>query len=174
PTVRWAAASGAPPVTRHTSVLVPPMSTVTASGYPAATAAADPARTPPAGPESSSATGTSAASAAGSRPAADVITSTSSASGPSRRRYSRQTGPSDALMTVVTVRSYSRNSGETSDEHDTSRSRPASAAATALSWAAFRSAWSRQTATSTPSSDNAATSLASTGSNSWPVASRRP
>ena len=51
------AGSGTPPSTRHTSVLVPPMSNVTASGKPAAAAAAAPARTPPAGPESSSAAG---------------------------------------------------------------------------------------------------------------------
>ena len=61
PTVRWAAGSGRPSRTRQTSVLVPPMSKVTASGKPAATAAAAPASTPAAGPDSSRAAGRSAA-----------------------------------------------------------------------------------------------------------------
>ena len=114
PIVRSAAGSGRPSTTRHTSVLVPPMSNVTASGKPAATAAAAPARTPPAGPDRRSAAGSSAASTAGSKPAAEVMTSTSSAIGSSAARYVRQTGRRYALTTVVTVRSYSRNSGDTS------------------------------------------------------------
>ena len=46
-----------------------------------------------------------------------------------------QTGCSAASATVVTSRSYSRNSGETSCEHTTSRPVAASACATARSWA---------------------------------------
>ena len=57
------------PGSRHTSVLVPPMSNVTASGKPHAAATAAAARTPPAGPESSSAAGRSAAVPAGHQPA---------------------------------------------------------------------------------------------------------
>ena len=71
----------APSSTRHTSVLVPPMSKVMASGKPlaAATAAAGPhARRP--GPTAAAPTGRSAASATGTSPPAEVITSTSSAS----------------------------------------------------------------------------------------------
>ena len=86
PTVRWAAGSGRPSMTRHTSVLVPPMSKVTASGKPAATAAAAPASTPAAGPDSSRAAGRSAASSSGTSPPADVITSTSGAKAASRCR----------------------------------------------------------------------------------------
>jgi hypothetical protein len=77
--VRPAAGSGSPPSTRQTSVLVPPMSNVTASEKPQAAATAAPARTPPAGPDSSRATGRSAAAPAGSNPPAEVITSTCSA-----------------------------------------------------------------------------------------------
>ena len=61
-TSRPGAGSGTPPRTRQTSVLVPPMSNVTASGYPQAAATAAPARTPPAGPDSNSAAGNRAAS----------------------------------------------------------------------------------------------------------------
>ena len=57
-TVRSAAGSGAPPRTRHTSVLVPPMSKVTASAKPHAAATSAAAATPPAGPESSRVAGT--------------------------------------------------------------------------------------------------------------------
>ena len=74
----------------------------------------------------------SAASASGTSPPADVITSTSSASASSAGRYGRHTGRSvRRSTTVVTMRSYSRNSGETSCEHATSRPVDASACATA-------------------------------------------
>ena len=91
-TDRSPAGSGAPPCTRHTSVLVPPMSKVTASGQPLATAEAAAARTPPAGPLSSSAAGIRAPSSRVARPPADVITSTSSATPASPSRYVRQVG----------------------------------------------------------------------------------
>ena len=89
---RPAAGSGTPSRTRHTSVLVPPMSKVMAPSKPAATAAADPAITPPAGPDSSNATGRSAASPVGMSPPAEVITSTSSATPDKPRRYERHRG----------------------------------------------------------------------------------
>ena len=85
-------ARGRPSRIRQTSVLVPPMSKLRASGQPQATATADAARTPPAGPESSRAAGTSTTSAAGTSPPALVITSTSPASPVSRRRYERSAG----------------------------------------------------------------------------------
>ena len=55
-------APGTPPCTRHTSVLVPPMSNETASPKPHACANAAAARTPPAGPERSRRAGCAAAS----------------------------------------------------------------------------------------------------------------
>ena len=55
------------------------------------------------------------------------------------------------MTTVVTVRSYSRNSGDTSWEHVTSWPWARNAAATACSWAGSRSAWSRHTATAAAS-----------------------
>ena len=65
----------------------------------------------------------------GTSPPADVITSTSSASGADAARgTARHTGRSAASATVVTMRSYSRNSGDTSCEHTTSM--PAGARAT--------------------------------------------
>ena len=63
-TRRSPAGAGRPPSTRQTSVLVPPMSKVTASSNPAPRAAAAAAMTPPAGPDSNKATGRSAASVA--------------------------------------------------------------------------------------------------------------
>ncbi len=74
------------PRTRHTSVLVPPMSKVTASGKPHASAMAAAAATPPAGPDSRSDTGTSAARSMGTSPPAEVITATSSAASASAAR----------------------------------------------------------------------------------------
>ena len=79
PIDRCAAGAGSPPCTRHTSVLVPPMSKVMASGKPLATAAAAAARTPAAGPDRRSAAGSVAATAAGRSPPAELITSTDSA-----------------------------------------------------------------------------------------------
>src|SRR2546421_3580132 len=171
--VRWAAGSGTPPRTRHTSVLVPPMSSVITSGNPAAMAAAAPAWTPPAGPDSSSVAGLAAAWSIGTRPPADVITRTSSAMVASRARYSRQVGPRWALTTVVTVRSYSRNSGETSLERHTGTPAEARRVARSRSWESSRSACSRQTASaSTP--PGTAGSSGDSGSSWAPVASRRP
>ena len=86
PAIRPGAGSGTQPRMRQTSVLVPPMSKVTASVNPAAAAWAAAATTPPAGPDSRRATGRSAASVAGTRPPAEVITTTSSANGSRRRR----------------------------------------------------------------------------------------
>ncbi len=156
PTSRCAAGAGDPSTMRHTSVEVPPMSKVTASGKPLAAATAAPARTPPAGPESSRAAGSSAASTAAMSPPAEVMTSTSSASSARPRRYDRQRGRSEALITVVTVRSYSRISGDTSCEQLTSRPRPRSTSATACSWPGSRSAWRRHTATAPTSSPTSA------------------
>ena len=72
----------------------------------------------------------------------------------------------------MTVRSYSRNSGETSCDTDTSNPAAPSSSATAFSCEGSRSACSRHTATaSTPSGISGA---APTGSISRPAASRRP
>ena len=80
------------------------------------------ARTPPAGPDRSSAAGSSAAT----RRAPDRRPRSSRAPVGERaepNRYGRHRGRSAAFTTVVTIRSYSRNSGETSCEHVTSRPR---------------------------------------------------
>ena len=88
---RSAAARAPRPCTRHTSVLVPPMSNATASGNPQASASAAAARTPPAGPDRSSRAGCAAASSSGTSPPADVITSTSPASGARPAQVGRST-----------------------------------------------------------------------------------
>ncbi len=93
--------AGTPPCTRHTSVLVPPMSNATASPKPHARATAAAARTPPAGPERSRRAGCAAASDNGTRPPADVITSTSSASGARLSRYGAHTERNAASAAVV-------------------------------------------------------------------------
>ena len=55
---------------------------------------------------------------------------------PARPRYARHTGRSAASTTVVTIRSYSRNSGDTSCEHtDVDARGRAAPSATARSWA---------------------------------------
>ncbi len=59
-----------------------------------------------------------------------------------RSRYGAHAGRRYALTTVVTMRSYSRNSGETSLDAVTSRPVARSAIATARSGSALRSAWS--------------------------------
>ena len=70
------AGAGRPSSTRHTSVLVPPMSKVTASGHPLATAAAAAGQHAARRAATAAATtGCSAAASAGTRPPADVITS---------------------------------------------------------------------------------------------------
>ena len=155
-------------------MLVPPMSKVMASGNPFATAAAAPARTPPAGPDSSNAAGSSAASATGSKPPAEVMTCTSSATSSMPRRYDRQSGRSVAFTTVVTVRSYSRISGDTSWEQVTSRPSARSVAATACSWDGFRSAWRRHTATPATSTGIDGSEPGSMRRSSRPSAARRP
>ena len=72
------AGAGTPSRTRHTSVLVPPMSNDTASRKPHASATTAAARTPATGPDSSNEAGRRTASSSGTRPPADVITRTSS------------------------------------------------------------------------------------------------
>ena len=78
---RCAAGSGTPPRTRHTSVLVPPMSNVDRVGKPHAAATAAAAAHAAGGPDSSRRGRDAAASRDRTSPPADVITSTSSASG---------------------------------------------------------------------------------------------
>ena len=89
------------------------------SRTPSATAAA--ARTPAGRARQQQRAGCSAASAerhepAGRRHHQHLVARASRA----RRRYARHTGRSAASATVVTMRSYSRNSGDTSCEHTTS------------------------------------------------------
>ena len=62
-----------PSWTRHTSVLVPPMSQVMTPPKPAAFAAPTPAVTPPAGPESTVWTGVRRARASGMTPPLDAM-----------------------------------------------------------------------------------------------------
>ena len=139
--------SGTRPRMRHTSVLVPPMSKLTASANPHAAAMSAAARTPPAGPDSNSAAAARAPPATGTSPPAEVITSASGANASSCMRYGAHTGSRNASTTVVTMRSYSRNSGLTSCEHTTSSDRTArNASATARSCRASRSECSRHTA----------------------------
>ena len=129
-------------------MLVPPMSKLTASANPHAAAISAAARTPPAGPESSSDAGSPRA--AGRRARGRRPTSSPALRSPRSRAASDsgvQTGSRNASTTVVTMRSYSRNSGLTSCEHTTSSDRAArSASPTARSWRGSRSACSRQTA----------------------------
>ena len=77
-------------------------------------------------------------------------------------------------MTVVTMRSYSRISGDTSWEQVTRSPRVRSTAATARSWAGSRSACRRQTATPETSAGTSGTASRSTGSSSSPSAPKRP
>ena len=72
------------------------------------------------------------------------------------------------------MRSYSRNSGDTSCEHVTSSPRAASSLATSCSWAASRSACSRHTATASTPSGTAGMLEGSSGSISRPCPSSRP
>ena len=154
PTRRPGAGSGTAPRTRQTSVDVPPMSNVIASGASLAAAIAAAASTPPAGPDNNSAAGSAAASVNGTSPPAEVITSTSRARGASRSRYARHAGRRYALTTVVRVRSYSRNSGDTSTEHVTSKSRDASDSANRRSDDGSRSLCMRQIAMASTSGGN--------------------
>ena len=114
-------------------MLVPPMSNATASGSPHAAATAAAARTPAAGPERSSRAGCSTASASGTSPPAEVITSTIPAAVDRRRSDGAHTERSAASATVVAMRSYSRNSGDTSWEQTTSTPRARRTSATARS-----------------------------------------
>ena len=121
---RVGAGAGTPPARGTRRCWCRPCRTTTASAKPHAAATAAAARTPPAGPDSSSRAGCAAASASGTSPPADVITSTSSASAREPARGTARTpARSAASATVVTMRSYSRNSGDTSCEHTTSRPR---------------------------------------------------
>ena len=105
-------------------MLVPPMSKLTASAKPHAAAivgrgahAARRAR------QQQRRRRAARRRSTGTSPPADVITSASGANAASWRRYGAHTGSRNASTTVVTMRSYSRNSGLTSCEHTTS-SRP--------------------------------------------------
>src|SRR5207245_3347618 len=120
-TTRSEAGSGTRPRTRHTSVLVPPMSKLTASAKPHAAAISAAARTPPAGPDSNN--DAAGAPDTGTSPPAEVMTSASDANAASCIRYGAHAGSRNASTTVVTMRSYSRNSGLTSCEHTTSSER---------------------------------------------------
>ena len=105
------------------------------------------------------------------------------AASPSRTfvRYLSSTGATYAFISVVTVRSYSRNSGRISDEIDTGRSGATEAAISAItrSWRPFAWALSRHTVSaSTPSatssstaSRTAASSIGSTIAPSAPIRS---
>ena len=173
PTVRAGAGSGTPPRTKQTSVLVPPMSKVTASGIAAR------GRDRGAGAHATGRSrqqqrrGHAAASPTPTSPPADVITSTFAATPTMRSRYGPHAGRKYALTTVVTMRSYSRNSGETSLDVVTSRPVARSAAATACSGSELRSEWSSTTATASTASGIAG-HAPSHASSSVPSASSRP
>src|SRR5204862_5209053 len=115
-----------------------------------------PATTPAAGPDSMVWTARRAASAADITPPLDSITCTGAvipmAASRSRnaRRYVLITGPTYADMTVVVARSYSRISGQISDDATTvieSGSVSRSNAATRSSCAGLAYEWRRQIAT---------------------------
>ncbi len=105
--------------TRQTSVDVPPMSRLITFRPCRAAVATRPA-TPPAGPDSTSRCALSSARGAGTLPPLDCITRNgavtpdSAAAFAARCMYPPMTGRSAALMTVVAVRGYSRNSRATS------------------------------------------------------------
>ncbi len=158
--------SGRPDTQTATSVDVPPMSNVRMRSNPAWDATNDAPLTPPAGPDSTVCTGFLHADSRLISPPSERTTwigaRTSAAASPSRTfvRYFSSTGATYAFISVVTVRSYSRNSGSISDEIDTGRSGATAAAisATTRSWRPFACALSRQTVSaSTPSATSSST-----------------
>src|SRR5207248_2975876 len=74
PTAPAPSASGAPPTTRLASALVPPMSSVSRSGWPTAAPTRRAPTTPPAGPESANDAACAAAPAGARVPPLEVIT----------------------------------------------------------------------------------------------------
>ena len=159
------------------------MSNVRMRSKPACDATNDAPLTPPAGPDSTVCTGLLHADSRLIRPPSDRTTwigaRTCAAASPSRTfvRYRSSVGATYAFMSVVTVRSYSRNSGRISDEIDTGRSGATEAAIspTTRSWRPFACALSRQTVSaSTPSATSsstaARTAAASIGSTIAPSA----
>ena len=179
--------SGRPDTQTATSVDVPPMSNVRMRSKPAWDATNDAPLTPPAGPDSTSGPGSCTRDSRLIRPPSDRTTwigaRTCAAASPSRTfiRYRSRVGETYAFISVVTARSYSRNSGRISDEIDTGRSGATEAAmsATTRSWRPLACAFSRQTVSaSTPSATSsstaartAAVSIGSTIAPSAPVRS---
>ncbi len=136
------------PESSATSVDVPPMSNVITLSIPASSAAYAAPVTPPAGPDNIVVIGARAAFSAEMIPPLDCITCTRTlaalrgvflADQTARMcswaplRYRLITGARYALITVVEVRSYSRNSGRISCETDTKYPWRLSAAATRFS-----------------------------------------
>ena len=154
---------------------------------PARPATKDAPLTPPAGPERTVWTAFLQADSRLISPPSDRTTwscaRTFSAASPSRTfvRYFSSAGATYAFISVVTVRSYSRNSGRISEEIDTGSPGATAAAISAItrSWRPFAWALSRQTVrASTPSatssstaSRTAASSIGSTIEPSAPVRS---
>jgi len=141
---------GWPDSTVATSVLVPPMSYVMTSSKPASFATCAAPMTPPAGPESTSRAAFAAASSAGNVPPAECMIRSDSTAGGSAsaraRRYPCTVGRSDALMAVVLARSYSRNSGSTSQLRLTVTPAAASRSPSRHSWTGLTKLNSRHTA----------------------------
>ena len=163
-----------PPSISDAFAVVPPMSNEIAFAMPSRCATPSAATTPAAGPDSSASTGRCPVSSAVITPPDDCMI-VSGASIPARSSplripatYSRISGRTYALTTVVAERSYSRCSRRISLDSETAT--PGSSARrispSCSSWSAKRYECSRQTATdSTPSAaSRAATSRASSGS----------
>src|SRR5262249_57252643 len=111
-----AAPCPSPPRPAATSVDVPPTSKVRTSEPPATSAAPT---TPAAGPESTHDAGRAAADSTSQTPPEDCITS---GRGSISSRYAESPGARYAFATVVEQRSYSRNSGSSSDDSVTGTS----------------------------------------------------
>ncbi len=188
PTTPAPSESAAPPSTRLASALVPPMSSVKRSVQPTASPARRAPTTPPAGPESASAAACAAAAGGGNVPPLEVMMRSTSiprrrTSASARATYADTFGRRYASAVVVLVRSYSRNSGRTSQlgATGTPGSAARSASARRRSCAGWRKA-NRQ-AIATASGPRAATavttrrtsaSVNATSTPSGPMRSRAP
>ena len=135
------------------------MSKQSRSGSSAAREIRAAAAAPPAGPESTVSAACPAASSSPVSPPLDCMIEGSvspiRSQDPARRlRYPARSGDRAASTSVVAARSYSRKVPTTSCERDTWRSSPKRsfrASPIFRSWAGWRSAWSRQTATDSAS-----------------------
>src|SRR6478609_11281716 len=153
PTLVSRVISGRPETHTATSVDVPPMSKVRMRSKPAYDATNDAPLTPPAGPDRTVWTGFLHAASRLISPPSERTTwigaRTCAAARPSRTfvRYFSSAGATYAFTNVVTVRSYSRNSGRISDEIESGRSGATEAAISAItrSWRPLAWALSRQT-----------------------------